>query len=289
MGAPGGKGGQAYGVNPFENAAQGMSQAFNSLNSAQSANANLPQNSVYNSAQQQQVGPISGAMGAYRNPYEQQVVNTATNDINRLNQIQQTQNAGAASRAGAFGGARHGLVEAQTNEASQRTLADMTSNLRQQGFNQAGQFAAQDLGNQLGVNAANQAASNTARQFNAGQMGQLGQQQIQNLLNTAQGFGGLSQGSFGLGQQVQAGQAGAGSAVQGLNQGILDAGNAQFNQYASNPMDMLSQRLQALGMNPLVNQSSTKNTQSPGSGQILGNYFQAAASPFSFSEIDLGF
>jgi len=79
-------------------------------------------------------GSIMDGMGQYANPYEDQVVQRSMMDIARQNQIQQQGNRAGAAASGAFGGSRHGVVEALTNEASQRTMADTSAGLRRQGF-----------------------------------------------------------------------------------------------------------------------------------------------------------
>lgn len=121
----------------------------------------------YNAAQQAGPQAISSAMGAYRNPYEQQVVNAAGQDIMRQNRMMLGDVGASAASAGAFGGSRHGLVEAETNRAALEQMAQTTGQLRHQGFTTAAGLGAQDVGNRMAVAGANQNATNTARQFGA--------------------------------------------------------------------------------------------------------------------------
>ena len=97
-------------------------------------------------------------------------------DLERQRQMQQNQMGAQATRAGAFGGSRHGVAEALTNEAFARQGADAFGNL-QLGQQQAQMSGAAQLG-QLG-----QQAFNTGRTINQDLMAQgLLQQSLQQAL-----------------------------------------------------------------------------------------------------------
>ena len=97
-------------------------------------------------------------------------------DLERQRQMQQNQMGAQATRAGAFGGSRHGVAEALTNEAFARQSADAFGNL-QLGQQQAQMSGAAQLG-QLG-----QQAFNTGRTINQDLMAQgLLQQSLQQAL-----------------------------------------------------------------------------------------------------------
>jgi len=144
------------------------------------------------------------AVQSYMNPYLQASLAPQMQMLNEQQGMQQQANQGQAVQAGAFGGSRMGVQNAQQNQANQLAM----SNLVGQGYNQAFNTANQNmqqaaaLGMQganvglAGVNAANSAASNLANigQTQYGQqMGiinqqnQLGaqQQQYQQNLDTA--------------------------------------------------------------------------------------------------------
>jgi hypothetical protein len=116
----------------------------------------------------------------YLNPFIQSVVDTTGADIGRQTAQQIAQNQGAATAAGAFGGSRHGVVDALTNEAAQRTLASTAANLRSQGFSTAVGAGQSDLARILSAAQGNQTAANQAAQIRAqgaGILGTLGAQQ----------------------------------------------------------------------------------------------------------------
>lgn len=187
----GGKGGataQQYGANPYQNASQSMTQSFNALsglgrqvaqntqahtynpalaNAAQMA-AQRTDGADYSAAMQQGPQAIANLMSRYQNPYEDQVVQSSADQVMRSLQQQQMRNGDNAIAAGAFGGGRHGVVEAISNSEAQRNIGDLTGQLRSQGFNTAAGLAGQDIANTMNVNAQNQAALNAQRQFGAG-------------------------------------------------------------------------------------------------------------------------
>jgi hypothetical protein len=79
-------------------------------------------------------------MGAYQNPFEEQVVQGALGDIERSRQMQEQANRAQATSARAFGGSRQGVVSGMTNEAALRQAATTGGQLRQAGFNAAAQL-----------------------------------------------------------------------------------------------------------------------------------------------------
>lgn len=164
-------------------AAQGTAQGYNPA-MAQSAgysaaqgqaggyNPALMQGQTYNAAMQQSPEAIHQLMGNYQNPYQQEVIDRTTGNMQRNLQTMQEQNAAQAASAGAFGGSRHGLVEATTNAEVNRNIGDMSAQLNQQGFDTAAGLAGQDISNLMNVRGQNQAAQNNAGQFNAGNLQQ---------------------------------------------------------------------------------------------------------------------
>lgn len=146
----------------------------------------------------------------FYNPYTSEVIDQSMADLERQRLAQINATGAAASRAGAFGGSRHGVAEAQTNLGFGQQGAQMASGLRQQGFNTALQAAQQNQQNQ----------SNLATQgFNFGQS--IGQQQFQQ------------------GEQARA-----------LNQQLIDATRGQYGGFTGAPQNSLATILTALGSMP---------------------------------------
>lgn len=103
----------------------------------------------------------------YMNPYEQNVVDRVTGDVDRARRMALEGVRADAVEAGAFGGGRHGLAEAETNRNAMDVIANTTADLRRQGFDTAAGLSAQDIQNEMETNRFNVGMSNEARQFNA--------------------------------------------------------------------------------------------------------------------------
>lgn len=146
----------------------------------------------------------------FYNPYTSEVIDQSMADLERQRLAQINATGAAASRAGAFGGSRHGVAEAQTNLGFGQQGAQMASGLRQQGFNTALQ-AAQD------------------------------NQRMQS---------DLSQQGFNFGQSINNQQFQQGQQQQMLNQRLIDAARGQYGGFTGNPQNALQTYLNALGMMP---------------------------------------
>lgn len=134
-------------------------------------------------AERVQAGQLaSTSLDPYFNPYESQVVQQSLSDLERQRLIQQNLGGAQAQAAGAFGGSRQGIAEAETNRAFAEQAARTASGLRQAGFTQAQQAAQQDIATRMQAGLANQAtglqaATTTA---NLGQQAQLANQAAAN-------------------------------------------------------------------------------------------------------------
>jgi hypothetical protein len=73
----------------------------------------------------------------YMSPYQQQVINPTLQQYDIQSQIQRQQYPAAAIQAGAFGGARCGVEQAQYQSQSDLNRALLQSSLEQQGYTQA--------------------------------------------------------------------------------------------------------------------------------------------------------
>lgn len=221
----------------------------------------------------QVTGPatIASGMSTYMNPYTQDVIDATMGDIQRQTNMQQDVNAAGASRAGAFGGARHGLVEAETNASAQRTMAQTAAQLREGGFTTAAQLAGQDIGNLMQSDQFNAGMNMQGGLANQNAQNQWTQMQGQDWLARATGLGGLgsqagslAQTGFNFGQQIDQQQMVQGSMQQQLIQSIMDKASGQYTDYTSQPNDILSMALQSLGMNPMNKENTTTSQYTPG-------------------------
>lgn len=132
-------------------------------------------------------GPLN--VDQFNNPYQQQVVDTVQQDIERQRQLAMNNLGAQAQAAGAYGGSRQGVAEGVTNAEYGRMAANALAPLRAQGYNTSVANAMADRSARLGAagqlgNLANTALGNafTDRTQQLGAAGQQG-----NLANTILG------------------------------------------------------------------------------------------------------
>jgi hypothetical protein len=180
-----------------------------------------------------------GAMQAYMSPYIQNALNPAMDEARRQSGISGQQNAGQAIRAGAFGGSRFGLQEAER----QRNLGQLQNNIYGTGMQNAFQNAqqAQQFGSQLGLQGYGQALQS------ANTMGQLGQTQ------------------FGQQQAAMNARAQAGGQQQGLEQQRLQQQYQDFLTQRGYPQQQLAFMSDMIRGAPLGGQTQSQYT-APASG-----------------------
>lgn len=214
---------------------------------------------------------IMSGISGYMNPYTQDVIDASMSDIQRQTDLQQMTNAATASKSGAFGGSRHGVVEALTNSEGQRNMANTAAQLRSQGFNTAAGLAGQDINNIMNSEQFNAASANTAGQFNAGAENAWNAAKGQDWLARAAGIAGtggqmssLAGQGFNFGQNIDQQQMVQGTLQQQLAQSIMDKSSGQYQDFASQPQSILNMALQSLGMNPLNQENTTSGQYTPG-------------------------
>ena len=99
-------------------------------------------------------------LAQYENPYQDAIIQSSIGDLSRARELQSQQTDAAAHAAGAFGGSRHGLREAEDTSNYYKSVADLSNQMRSQGFDRAAQMAAQERGQRLGLTAQAQQQSN---------------------------------------------------------------------------------------------------------------------------------
>lgn len=286
-GSNGGKGGSVY-----DQSAAALGGAGNIYGDASKlvqgagiqANPNLFTPSLMQSAQSANPAQIAAGIPTYMNPYTDSVINNTAADIQRMTDTQLGNVGAAAGAAGAFGGSRHGLVESQLMSEAQKNIGDVSAGLRNTGWNQAAGLAGQDIQNLMGNNQfnagllqqarmGNQSAQNAAKQFQATyglNEGQFDLSRAGMLGQLANGMGTLGQTGFNIGQDITKSQGQQGSMQQQLIQSIMDMAGQQFSGYTGSPAASLNMQLQALGLNPLQNATTTTQTSTPGIMDYLG-------------------
>lgn len=190
------------------------------------------------SARDVTAGQLSSTdLSQYYNPYETQVVQSTLSDLDRSRQMAMGQAGAQATAAGAFGGSRQALMEAETNKAFAEQAARAAGQLRQAGFNQAQGMAQQDIAGRMQAGLANQGANLQAGTTTANLAQQAGLSN-QAAINQASQFGASAANQAAAqaaAQQQAASQFGASAANQAALQNAA-AGNqaSQFGASAAN-------------------------------------------------------
>lgn len=172
----------------------------------------------------------------YMNPYTQQVVDTSLADLDRNARVQALQRGSAAARAGAFGGSRHGVLDALAAGETARAAGGLSAQLRSDAFNNAAGLIGRDQAGSLSAQQSNQGADlqqmQMAAQAAAGQAAGINaaNAQIQgNRLAALQAAlsGGINLGGLDTSQGNTLAQLGLGA--QGVLQGGVNAAAMPFN------------------------------------------------------------
>jgi len=119
---------------------------------------------------QQQARDLSGGLGGYQqylnqaqqysgpqayqqfmSPYQQEVIDTTLAEFDKQRQMAQQQIGANAVQAGAFGGAREGIQQAEYGAQTLQDRSALQAQLLQQGFGQAQQAAGQAFQQQQGL------------------------------------------------------------------------------------------------------------------------------------------
>ena len=172
------------------------------------------------SAQQQALSTYSNPAAAasnMMNPYQQQVVDATIRDVGNAAQMGLNQIGSQAQGAGAFGGSRQAIAEAEALKGFNQQALDQVSRLNQQGYNQA----------------------------------------MNNAFRSAQGLQSAGQQSFGYGQSIQNQQMQQGALQQALMQNLANAGAKQYQGYTGQPQMALNTLLQTLTGQPDMKGQST--------------------------------
>lgn len=198
-------------------------------------------------------------MGQYANPFQQQVIDSSMNDLNRARMLTQNGNGQGAIAAGQYGGSRQGVLDANADDSFLRNVGALSGNLNMQGFNTAAGLGAADADRFTGTS-----------QFNVGQQNNMTALQAQ--LDAAQKM----QGAGVLGSLGQFGAS-----------GLMDAGATQQDiaqNQASAPLtvqQMLSQSYGSLPLGLFNGQTATGTATGKTSGlgawaQGIGGLMQGA-------------
>ena len=180
---------------------------------------------------------LTADIGAYQSPYQQQVIDATMQDIQRQADIARTGAQERAIRAGAFGGSRSAILEAESQRPFAEAMARTAAEQRERGYGQALRAAESDIARQQQMAQFAPELELRARQQQAGLLGGLQASQLQ-------GLGLLG----GIGQQQQA-----------LQQQAIAAQRGEFARALAYPQQQLeSLRRSVAGMQPAITETGSR-------------------------------
>ena len=211
-----------------------MGMSANPAATAAPVNFTAGQNpSVYGQAAGQYNAAVSGPnIGQFFNPYTAMVTGSTVNAMDRSRQMAQNQIGTQATAAGAYGGSRHGVAEAETNRNFFDSVGQTVGGLQQSGFNTA-----------------------------------VGQAQAQQGIQS-----GLAGQGFGFGQSIGNQQAAQGGLQQGMQQMLIDAAKAQYAGFTGAPQASLGLPMAAVGGAGALNQQTQTTKENKGLFDYLTSF-----------------
>ena len=205
---------------------------------------------------------LSGNIGAYMNPYINNVEQAALSRLEGATKLGLNRLGDQARAAGAFGGSRQGIAEGVALGEASKSAGELSANLRSQAFQQAAALQQADQQRAMQAALANQTA---------------GLQGANLRLNAANQLGTLA----GNAQQARFMDASAleniGMQRQAQQQAALDEAYARFAEERNYPIDMLNLRLGATSSTPYGGtQTQTGPAQRTGSSGLMTGLGAAA-------------
>ena len=188
-----------------------------------------PTKSLQTLAQEQRptVAPVGSLLtadiGAYQSPYQQQVIDATMRDIQRQADIARTGAQERAIRAGAFGGSRSAILEAESQRPFADVMARTAAEQRERGYGQALRAAESDIARQMQMAQFAPQFELQARQQQAGLLGGLAGQQLQGL-GLLGGIGAQQQALQQRAIEAQRGEFARALAYPGQQLGLLATG-----------------------------------------------------------------
>lgn len=112
----------------------------------------------------------SADLSPYMSPYQQSVIDASLRTLGGAQDMALNQMEDRAQKAGAFGGSRHGVAEAETRKAYGQQASDLVTKQMQAGFMNAQQQAAADLARRQQTAAAMMSTGESARMLDQAQL-----------------------------------------------------------------------------------------------------------------------
>jgi len=212
-------------------------------------------------------GTGSQFMGQYFNPFLSQVAGGMVDDMGRARTMQMISDEDKALAAGAYGGSRHGVMDAETTRGFYDTLGKNLGSLYAGGFDTAARLGMQDADRDFGADTFNVGQQTDAQRLRLGSadlLARTGQQEFDNYTDWGKNMLGI------------------GGVQQANNQQYLDSERAKFNEWRDYPMRQSQIINNAVQGMPTA--TSTTGTSTPSAMSGLGSLASIAALFFASDE-----
>lgn len=218
---------------------------------------------------------LTADKAGYINPFLQAALSPTLRAIEQQRRQAVGSTEDAALRAGAYGGSRHGVADALTNQGALEASGDATARLFAQGWDQAMAGFNSDAARGLQAGIANQGAGLQGAALRA--------QAGAGAVDAARAASDITRSDA---QQLAA----AGESQQALEQARLDEAKAKFLEQRDYDLSGGLLQLQALGMTPYSTTGSTTSTRPlyGGGNPVMGAIGGASAGAGLASTLALG-
>jgi hypothetical protein len=173
-----------------------------------------------------------GAAESYMSPYYQNVVDIQAREARRQSDIERTKQQAQAVGAGAFGGSRQAIMEAERQRNLGQQIGDIQARGAQAAYEQAQNLYSTEQQRALEA----QRQTEASRQYGAG----LALQGLQQQLAAAQQLGGLGQAQFGQQKDIINALQSVGQQYQALEQQRLTQQYEDFLRQKKYPYEQLA-------------------------------------------------
>jgi hypothetical protein len=231
--------------------------------------------SDYQPQQVQSQSLLSGDVGAYMNPFTQQVINNSLNTLDQQRRQALAQTGDQARSAGAFGGSRHGVMEGVVNTQSAQAAGELAAKLQADNYTQAVANIQADQTRAQQAAIANQQAGLEANSQNLSAQSanqQAGLTSAQMRMQAGAQLGSLAGAQSDLTGRELTLLDTVGQQGRELNQANLDVAYQNWLDQYNYPIQQLGIRNTALGMQPYSQTQTSSSSGSPGNvaGGALG-------------------
>lgn len=205
----------------------------------------------------------------YMNPFQQSVIDSSMDELNRQEAINRQAVGDQAMAAGAWGGDRQQVEYSNNRDNFNRQRAGILSQLNTANFNNAQQQATGDINRQLSADQGNQGMRSGMSQFGTGGMANLGNNALTNGMSLADPsrLANLSQQGFNFADTIAKNNLQAGTLQQQQVQSLIDAAKFSWEQFQNKPMQGLAA---ITGSTQIPSGGTTTQTSKPGVLGILG-------------------